>query len=90
MHWQVDTVTELHKVMWMETSFPSLVWNEERSEVITNKMKGPWQYVWMLQLASFPLKSLARKVTDTRPPPVPKCNRLELHSRKNKCEHQDR
>lgn len=35
----------------------------------------------------FLLKSLARKVADTRPPPVLKWNRLGLPSRKSKYEH---
>lgn len=40
MDWQVDTVTELPKATWMETSFPSLVWNEECTEVLPAKWKA--------------------------------------------------
>ena len=75
MDWQVDTVTELHKVTWMKTSFPSLVWNELCTEILLTKYKTHGRCVDAVAF-EFSIKKLGKKVADARLPPGPKGDRL--------------
>lgn len=60
MDWQVDTVTEWQKTTWMETSFPSLVWNEECTEVLPTKWKAHGRRVEAAAL-EFPIKESGKR-----------------------------
>lgn len=55
MDWQVHTVTELHESRGMETSSPSLVWNESTVRC-HQQNKPPWHCVYMLLLSHFPFQ----------------------------------
>ena len=84
MDWQVDTVTELHKATWMETSFPLPVWKEEHTAVLPAEWKAHTVCV-----DEFSIQEPGKDSGGYQTPPVPKHNRLGLHSRKSKHEHQD-
>lgn len=88
MDWQVDTVTELHKATWMETSFPSLVWNEECTEVL-RKMKGPWQRCADAAALEFSIKESGKESARKQTPSSTEVWQAGAAFQESKHEHGD-